>query len=145
MPDKSPPLKCISLILCDEVNRIHGTMNFIIHRTFHVLYTSAFPFRFPRITVFCTLTGGHGTYDMEVAVVNARAQMDLMVARHRLTAKDPLGMADMCTVLRDIPIPEAGKYWVELRCDGELVGQRPFFVKPMTREKPPELPADQAT
>ncbi len=136
MPDKPPPLKCISIILCDEVTRIHNSWNFIIHRTFHEFFTSAFPFQFPRITVFHTLTGGHGTYDMECAIVNARAGMDLMVARSQLTATDPLGLTDMQVVLRNIPIPEAGKYWVELRCSGELVAQRPFYVRLMSGKKP---------
>jgi hypothetical protein len=144
MSEPLPPPQCIAIILCEEVHRIHNTWNFIIHRTFHTLYTPAFPFQFPRITVFSTLTGGHGSYDMEVAVVHARAQRDLMGARRRFTIQNPLGITDMETVLLNVPIPEAGKYWVELRCDGGLVAQRPFFVKPLSRDQaegePPPAP-----
>ena len=42
---------------------------------------------------------------------------------------DPLALGDVQLVLHDVPLPEAGKYRIELRCDGELISQRPFYVE----------------
>ena len=53
---------------------------------------------------------------------------DVMTARDRYTVRDPLSIGDVQIVLRGIPFPVAGKYWIELRCNGELIGQRPFYV-----------------
>ena len=41
---------------------------------------------------------------------------------------DPLMLIDTQAVLLDVPLPAEGKYWLELRANDDLIGQRPFFV-----------------
>lgn len=123
-----PPLKCISIILCEMAYRIHGGLNLIIVNTFHKLGVPVCPTKFPKITVLYTVTEGHGAYDVTTAIVNARTGQDVMKADDRYTVTDPLSIGDVQMIFRGVPIPEPGKYWIELRCNGELIGQRPFYV-----------------
>lgn len=137
-PDKlsTVPLKCIGIILCDNAYRIAGTLNLVVVNTFHKLGVPGCPCRFPRITVLYTVTEGHGTYDLELAVVNARTGQDVATYRDSYTVNDPLAIGDVQMILHNVPLPEPGKYWIELRCNGELVGQRPFYVDVIKRQRP---------
>jgi hypothetical protein len=123
-----PPLKCIGIILCEAAYRVHGRSNLIIVNTFHALSVPRCPCRFPKITVLYTVTDGHGSYDTELAIVHARTGKDVLSAKDRYTVTDPLAIGDVQAVLHDVPLPTPGKYWIELRCNGELIGQRPFYV-----------------
>jgi hypothetical protein len=122
------PLKCIGIILCEAAYRIANSPNLVIVNTFHALSATAFPCRFPKITVIYSVTNGHGTYDMELAVTNARTGEDVMTGKDQYTVNDPLSIGDVQIVLSGVPLPEPGKYWIEVRCNGELIGQRPFYV-----------------
>jgi hypothetical protein len=140
MPDQPSklsqvPLKCIGIILCEAAYQIAGRSNLIIVNTFHALSVPGCPCRFPKITVLYTVTDGHGTYDIELAVVHARTGRDVLTAKDQYTVADPLSIGDVQIVLHGVPLPEPGKYWIELRCNGELVGQRPFYVD--VARKPP--------
>jgi hypothetical protein len=133
-----PPLKCYGIILCEAAYRIAGRPNLIIVNTFHALGVPACPCRFPKITIIYTVTEGHGTYEIELAVVHARTGQDVMTAKDQYTVRDPLSIGDVQIILNGVPLPEAGKYWIELRCNGELIGQRPFYVEVMRAKPPPE-------
>lgn len=121
-------MKCIGIVLAEAVYRVAGRSNLIIVNTFHTLSVPACPCRFPKITVLYTVTEGRGTYNLELAVVNARTGQDVFTAKDQHIVTDPLSIGDVQAVLMGVPLPEPGKYWMELRCDGELIGQRPFYV-----------------
>jgi hypothetical protein len=129
LPKRSiPPLKCLGIILCEAAYRVQNSGNMIIVNTFHALGVQACPCRFPKITVLYTVTDGRGDYEIALAVVLARTGDDVIVYNDRYTATNPLAIGDVQMVLNNVPIPEPGKYWMELRCNGELIGQRPFYV-----------------
>ena len=132
MPDPSnatlPPLKCIGIILCEAVYRVHARSNLIIVNTFHTLGVPKCPCRFPKITALYTLTGGHGTYNTELAIVHAASEQEVLRAKDPFESRNPLAITDVQIVLYDVPFKEPGKYWMEVRCDGEVIGQRPFYV-----------------
>lgn len=139
-PNSPVPLQCISIVLCESVYRVADRSNLIIVNTFHTLGVRACPCRFPKITVLYTVTGGHGTYETTLAIVNARSGQDVACYADRYTVRSPLTINDVHLILNGVPFPEAGKYWIELRCNGELIGQRPFYVEVAPRrEGPPEL------
>jgi hypothetical protein len=114
--------------------RIANGGDFVLFRTFHAITTRIVPHRHPHLTVLCTLTGGHGQYPVEVAVVNARAMMDVAVSRSIVNSNNPLGITDAVTEFFDVLLPEPGKYWIEMRCQGEIIAQRPFHL----HFKPPQ-------
>ena len=133
MPEEFPrpgvvPLKCIGIVLCEAVYRVHQRSNLIIVNTFHTLGVPSCPCRFPKITVLYTVTDGHGSYEITLAVVHARTGNDVMCIHDQYVVNDPLSIGDVQIEMRDVPLPEAGKYWIELRCNREIIGQRPFYV-----------------
>jgi hypothetical protein len=122
------PVKCISILLCEAAYLVANTTNLIVVNTFNRLSASAFPCHFPRITVLYTVTDGHGTYELEVAVVNAATGQVSMEMSQRSVLTDPLSIMDVQVTMLHVPLPAPGKYWMEVRCDGSLIGQRPFYV-----------------
>lgn len=128
-PRDSVPLKCIGIILCEAAYRVAGRSNLIIVNTFHTLGVPACPCRFPKITALYTVTDGHGTYEVTLAVVNARTGQDVATYSDRYTVNDPLAIGDVQMILHNVPLPEFGKYWMDLRCNGELIAQRRFYVE----------------
>jgi hypothetical protein len=146
MPDRPKsklsaiPLKCLGIVLSDSAYRIANQTNLIIVNTFNTLRVPSCPCRFPRITVLYSVTDGHGAYEMELGIVRAETGKDVMTAKDRYAVSNPLSIGDVHVIFRNVPLPERGKYWVEVRCNGELIGQRPFFVD---IAKPSRRPSDE--
>lgn len=127
-PTAPVPVKCISIVLCESIYPVGTSGNLIVVNTFHELTSSGFPTRFPKITVLYTVTNGHGTYDLEIAIVNAATGEAAITVSRPTVLNNPLMIMDIYGVLHQVPLPEPGKYWLEVRCDGALIGQRPFNV-----------------
>ena len=124
-----PLLKCISILLCERVYRVEGTQgNVIITNGFHFLNLSAFPCRFGPITVLYTVTDGHGDYDMVLSLTNAASGDEVGRWKGRQRMTDPLMVADVEMVLTRVRLPEPGKYVFDLKCNGEVIASRPFYV-----------------
>jgi hypothetical protein len=129
------PLECIGIILSESAYRVNNGPNLVIANTFHLLLQEKFPCSFPKITAVYTVTGGHGTYDLELAIVSAATGDDVRTSKSRHTSTDPLALTDVLVVMRGVPFPAPGKYWSEVRCNGQLIGQRPFYVKLLRRKE----------
>lgn len=129
-----PPLKCISILLCERVYRIEGTPgNIIIVNGFHFISLPRFPCKFGPVTVLYTVTDGHGEYDMTLSLTHAASgrEMGQWTGRQRMT--DPLVVADVEMLLTGVSLPEPGKYLFDLKCNGELIASRPFYVNAAKR------------
>jgi hypothetical protein len=126
------------MILCETIHRIHNTANFDVLNTFHFLAVNQFPCKFPKITVWFTLTDGHGTYNLSLCLVQASTGNEIKRWTEPHTVTDPLAIGDMIMVLRGVPFPQPGKYVFELRCNDEIISQRPFFIRMMREPNPPE-------
>jgi hypothetical protein len=124
-----PPLKCISILLCEPVYRVAGTPgNVIITNGFHLLNLSAFPCRFGPITVLYTVSDGHGDYDMALTLTQAATGNEVGQWKGRQKLTDPLIVADVEMILTRVRLPEPGKYLFDLKCNGEVIASRPFYV-----------------
>ncbi len=134
------PLTCIAIILCEAVYKVEARSNLIIINTFHALGVSQFPCRFPKITVLYTVTNGRGRYDVRLCVVHAGSGETILEVPDVIQLDSPLIIADTQATLRDVPLPAAGKYWVEIRANDELIGQRPFYVNQIRRQGEPRAP-----
>ena len=123
------PLKCISILLCERVYRIAGTPgNIIIVNGFHFLTMPRFPCKFGPMTVLYTVSDGHGEYDMALSLTHAASGRELGQWKSRERLAEPLVVADVTVVLNGVPLPEPGKYLFDLKCNGDLIASRPFFV-----------------
>jgi hypothetical protein len=125
---KPPPPTVIAIILCEASYTVNNTQSTIIVNAFHALGVPNVPCRFPKITVLVTLTNGHGHYALKLSVVRAATGQSIYETAAEVTLADPLMILDSQAVLCDVPLPADGKYYLEQRANGELIGQRPFFV-----------------
>lgn len=128
-PPRAPsPPTCLSILLCDEVYFDPRLKKRVIVGTFNAITSGRFPFHHGRMQVLWTLSGGHGDYDVTVAIVSARTGDPVLETTKRFRLADPLGVIDAQVTIEGTPFEEPGKYWVELRANGEIVGQRPMHV-----------------
>lgn len=121
-------LTCISIIICDDVYRDETTKKLIIVGTFNSIHARELPCRHPRMTVLFTLTNGRGDYDLSLSVESAEDREPIVEIKGPFHSDDPLGIIDVNVQLVGIGFQLEGKYWIVLRADGEIIGQRPFGV-----------------
>jgi hypothetical protein len=81
------------------------------------------------MTVLLTLTNGRGEYDLSVAIEHASTGEPVAEIRGPLTVQDPLGIFDINMQLNKLQFPTPGKYWVTVKADGQIIQQRPIFLR----------------
>lgn len=122
------PLTCISVMICDDLYRDESTKKLIVVGAFNTISVPELPAQHPKMCVLFTLTNGRGEYDLSLTIEHERTGREILCIKGPLLIDDPLAIADVDVRLHGIVFPESGKYWVVLRCDEEIIQQRPFFV-----------------
>ena len=117
---------CLAIILCDDIYRDIQTKKMVIVGTFNEIKSQKYPAKHGRLKILFTLTDAKGEYDISLAIENARTGNEILRLDGKATLKDPLQIADFDVGIMNLFLPEAGKYWVTLKVDGELITQRPF-------------------
>ncbi|GMV98068.1 MAG: hypothetical protein AMXMBFR83_24210 [Phycisphaerae bacterium] len=120
--------ECLSIMICDEIIRDERTGKVTLVGVFSSVFVPEVPCQHPRMWAFFSLTNGKGDYDLSLRVEHERAGATVMEIRGPLKLTDPLEIADFYVELRGLPLPEAGKYWIFLTVNGEIIKQRPFLV-----------------
>lgn len=128
MESNPEKLTCVSIIICDDVYRDEATKKLIIVGTFNSIRALNLPCEHPRMTVLFTLTNGRGGYELSLSIESAEDREPLVDVKGPFHSDDPLGIIDVNVQLVNVVLPSAGKHWVVLRADGEIIGQRPFWV-----------------
>ncbi len=128
-------LSCISIVICDEIHRDERTKKLILVGTFNRIGTAALPCRHPRMNVLFSLTNGRGRYDLEVVVEHEESGKGIAEIRGPFQSDSPIKIHDVCLALQNMTFLEAGKYWVTVKANGELLQQRPFLVETAQEEK----------
>ena len=82
----------------------------------------------PKLCVLFTLTNARGEYDLALAIENEATGESIVEIRGPLDADDPLGIADFHVELIDVGFPAAGKYWITVNIEGEIINQRPIMA-----------------
>lgn len=122
-------LTCVSIILCDVVYRDERTKKLLIVGTFNRIAAPSVPCMHPHLEVLFTLTNGRGSYQLSLAIEHADTGEKVVEVSGPLSVQDPLAVRDINLILRNLEFRAAGKYWVVLRSDGEILSQRPFLVE----------------
>ncbi len=126
-------LTCVSLVVCDDVIRDQRTGKMTLINTFDRISAPVFPCHHPKFAVFFTLTNGNGTYDLSVRVEHEESGADILEITGPLEVRDPLGIGQFHVEVAGMEFPEAGKYWVTLRSDGEILAQMPIVLADMSQ------------
>jgi len=114
---------------CPLRYRIAGTPgNIIIVNGFHFLTLPKFPCKFGPMTLLYTVSDRHGKYDMVLSLTHAASGRELGQWKNRKRIAKSLVVADVMVVLNRVPLPEPGTYLFDLKCNGDLIASRPFFV-----------------
>lgn len=121
-----------AVYICDDVRPDLARQQINLSGLFSVVRVPAgspFPYTLPRMSVFAQMEDGAGDADLQVAVVGAATgQVVFHSAAHRVRFPGRLSVVSVNIRLTDCPFPAAGEYWVELHCDGEVVGDRVLHV-----------------
>jgi hypothetical protein len=128
-------LTCVSIILCDDIFRDESTRKLVLVGTFNLIRARAFPCVHPRMCILFSLTGGRGDYQLSVTVEHERSGVEVLKMDGPLRVSNPLAIVDFDVRLSNLELPAGGKYWVCVRSDGEIVGQRPFDVTALEPER----------
>jgi len=120
------------MIICDDVFRDEQTHKLILVGTFNSIWTDRLPCVHPKMCVLFTLTNGNGTYDSTLTIEHEKTAEKVVELSGPMNIADPLSIADFHVELGKLKFRHAGKYWVALSADGEILQQRPFNVAQMS-------------
>jgi hypothetical protein len=122
-------LTCVSIIVCDDVFRDEWTKKLVVVGTFNQITAKEFPCLHRQLHVLFTLTNGRGEYDLSLSIEHERTGKVVAEIRGPLVQESPLAMNDVNVQLGNLLFEEEGKYWVVLKADNAIIGQRPIVVR----------------
>jgi hypothetical protein len=106
-------------VLCDDVRREDNGKLMLIG-LFELVAGAQYPMSYPGMAVVNRWCNGQGEYLQKVRLVD---QANTVVIE---TQESPVQLADMrvtvtsVSLMRNIPIPRPGRYWVEVLLNGDL-------------------------
>jgi hypothetical protein len=112
------------MLVCDDVQtdpaNPHKVNVFGLIGTIRSVADPPFPLCHPQLCVYLVLTGGRGTGETTVAVVQADSDRLVFASLpHTLSfGTDPLAVRGLVFRILNGVFPEAGLYWVEFRYNG---------------------------
>lgn len=130
--------KCLAIIVCESVVEDMRSHNKCILNTYNTIWAHQFPTKQDRMTVFASLTNGRGAMDIEVRFVKDQEdapQKTLINLRGEVGFPSPLDVVDLTMDLRNVPIPEAGSYAIQIWINQEPVGERRIAARPIEKGK----------
>lgn len=117
-----------AVYLCDEVLPDAVSQKISLLNAFGAVRLpdgALFPYTLGRICVFAQMEDGEGDAEFRVVVVSAATgEVVFGSAAHRVFIPNRLTVFSINIRLRRCRFPAAGEYWVELHCDGEVIGDR---------------------
>jgi hypothetical protein len=123
------------MLVCDGVDRAqttHPRLNVLgVMHTIRAKPGQSFPLPHPGLCVYIVLTGGVGSADVQIRVVEADSGIDLFGSPvHRVTyPTDRHEVSGIVFRITECVFPRPGLYWVEFHHDGVVVRQEPITVR----------------
>ena len=134
----------LAMVMCEQLIRDPETGRFYLMGTQTQTFARGYPARLPRMCMYAVLTGIRGTTELELRLVRPDSvegdDVEVMTARGRVSANDPLVDAELALMLRNLVLPQPGEYRFQLWAGTELLGERKFMV----RETPGNPPSPDA-
>ena len=125
-------------VLCDEVRREDNGKLMLIG-LFEMIGSQAYPMTYPGMAIINRWNNGLGEHTQRIRIVDA--DNNALVE----TADSPVQLPEMAasvtaeSLLRNIPVPRAGRYWVEVLLDGDLKTRYPLVA---VQVQPPPGPPE---
>lgn len=135
----------IALLVADEVYNDQGTNKWIVAGIFSVIFTEKVPTRHDHLTVFFQLTNIREQVDLRLRIEHAEEGDILFELGGPLAKGSPLEVYSRAIVLRNFLFPKAGKYWIQLVSDSQILIQSPLYVKLFEKKQGQQEQANEPT
>jgi hypothetical protein len=130
-----------SLIFADRVYRDAETKKWIIAGVFNTIGFRSFPARYDWLEVLFQITNVSQKVDLHFRIEEAATGKSLVDVGGPIASPSPLNVVEQKVVLRGLKFPEAGKYWIQLVSNEEILSQTPLYVRKV--QPPPPRPPGQ--
>ena len=127
----------LAIVICDQIieDKLTGKKSLI--GIFNQIGTQNFPCRHPQISVFVSLTDGHGQCAARLRIVHDESDHVVAEVNGGIQFPDVHVVVELNFNLVGLVFPQPGMYSIEFYCDDALVLERRFTV---TQVKPPPGP-----
>lgn len=136
-PSISPPTG-LAIVVCDQIIEDKATNKKSLIGIFNNIASPTFPCRHPSVSVFLSLTEGHGTYQVRLRIINEETGTAVTEVQGQLPFPDVNFVAELAINFMGLEFPAPGLYSIEFYCDEALVLERRFHV--MKVNPPPKGP-----
>jgi hypothetical protein len=117
-----PAPEALALLICDQIitDRMTGKQSLI--GMFSVIHAMKFPVTHPQLSVFASLTGGHGEVGLTIRIVDSNeARKPLVEGNGKVRFSSPLAIANLALQFHGLTFVEPGEYRVQLLSEGALI------------------------
>lgn len=127
----NPKPVSLALVICDQIidDRMTGKKTLV--GLFNSIAARNFPCTHASMSVFVSMTDGHGKYDCELVCRDEENGQPLLQTKGPIEFANPTVVVDMVFALQGVTFPKPGLYAFEFYCDEELVAERKFNVAEM--------------
>ena len=106
-------------VLCDDVRREDNGKLMLIG-LFELVASAKYPMAYPGMAVVNRWCNGEGQYQQRVRLVDNANKVVVETAPSPVELPDMRATVTAVSLLRNVPIPSAGRYWLEILLDGDL-------------------------
>lgn len=106
-------------VLCDDVRREDNGKLMLIG-LFEMVAGAQYPMQYPGMAVVNRWTNGLGEYQQKVRVVDSANAVVVETLPSPVVLPDMRANVTAVSLMRNIPIPRPGRYWIEVLLDGDL-------------------------
>ncbi|MFQ5843793.1 MAG: hypothetical protein ACE5JG_02270 [Planctomycetota bacterium] len=125
-----------AMLICDLIIHEQGTNKKSLIGIFQDIHLQKFPARFPRIGVYVNLTDAHGSYVLDLRLVNAADGNEVgRGTTPPVEIDSPLRTCEFALQIQNLLFPEAGTYEFQLYANDDLLATKSFGVKQIEAPK----------
>lgn len=134
MSTKPKPVP-LALVICDQIIEDRMTGKKTLVGLFNSIAARNFPCTHGLMSVFVSMTDGHGKYECELVCRDEDTGDAILQTKGPIEFASPAVVVDMVFALQGVAFPKPGLYAFEFYCDEELVAERKFNVAEMREQK----------
>ncbi len=138
----------LSLLVAERIYQDRETGKWIVAGIFSNINAPGLPVTQDTLEIFFQLTNVSQPVDLHLKVEHADSGAVLLDVGGNVKANSPLEVIHQRIVLRRVPFQHAGKYWIQLISQDEILMQVPLYIRVVTpppqQNQPPQTPPPMA-
>ena len=125
----------LALIVCDMIIQDKQTNKRTLVGLFDRLYTSKLPCVHPSLSIFVSMTSGHGKCNCEIVCRHQNSEDIAFCVKGDVAFQNPLQVVELVFNVQGVTFREEGEYWLEFKVDGVPVMMRRVFIVMKEKEQ----------